>query len=884
MNYRQEEVLEARADSCTWILEHPSYLEWLEDNHGLLWIEGKPGSGKSTLMKRIFQVMCGEDSAPGWIRLSFFFHRRGVQLQHSPLGMFRTMLHQLLSQFPPARADFLSVCEEKRRFQGDNSREWDWREPELRKLLQSCLITSAKIRSIIILVDALDEAGEEAARSIVSYLHDVNEKLLQSEHKTSICFACRHYPIVRTHEGIQICVEDENFADILAYANVELRRRIHPRDEDSGSDKLNQLQDQICKNASGVFLWVTLVISTIAKQYNEGSSLDEILDGLRRAPSDLKAMYEHILELVGLTSRRQSLHLMQWICLAERPLSLTELRFALAMDDSAIHQYQQSARDSKGFVESDSRMKDLVVSLSGGLAEVRAHSKIIYGEQTIVKRVQFIHQSVNDFLLKDGLAWLDQNSAGNAIGRGHDRLTKSCVNYLKLEEVARAADSISLTKTEPWEMKSLEVDLPFIEYSTNSWFLHAEKAESLEVLQRDLIQKFESPTDQYFPNWVKLYTNGGLRAYNRSLLREGTSLMHVAAASNLKSVVASLLESGTPSEEKDAGGNTALHDAAYMGHSEIIHLLLDAGADVNARTNAQRTPLERAGAGGHTEVVRLLLKNGAEVNQETGQSGSALQSAAFEGRYVTVKLLLENRADIHAQGGYFGNALQAAAAARRNDATVELLLNRGADINAQGGKYGNALQAAVYRGSKALVELLLNQGADINKRDSQGRLAILLAMRKNKVETVKDLLSRGAIPDWTYTDQQGCSALHFAASGGSVEAIKLILTSGINIDINLPDTQGWTPLHWACRSGDTDAVQLLVNSGADLWNENLYSRTPLDVATFCGKSNVATMLSRLQLPAGKEITQKTTSPGIMIYILCSSCDQVSLSSPLIFPC
>jgi len=850
MNYRQEEVLEARADSCTWILEHPSYLEWLEDNHGLLWIEGKPGSGKSTLMKRIFQVMCGEDSAPGWIRLSFFFHRRGVQLQHSPLGMFRTMLHQLLSQFPPARADFLSVCEEKRRFQGDNSREWDWREPELRKLLQSCLITSAKIRSIIILVDALDEAGEEAARSIVSYLHDVNEKLLQSEHKTSICFACRHYPIVRTHEGIQICVEDENFADILAYANVELRRRIHPRDEDSGSDKLNQLQDQICKNASGVFLWVTLVISTIAKQYNEGSSLDEILDGLRRAPSDLKAMYEHILELVGLTSRRQSLHLMQWICLAERPLSLTELRFALAMDDSAIHQYQQSARDSKGFVESDSRMKDLVVSLSGGLAEVRAHSKIIYGEQTIVKRVQFIHQSVNDFLLKDGLAWLDQNSAGNAIGRGHDRLTKSCVNYLKLEEVARAADSISLTKTEPWEMKSLEVDLPFIEYSTNSWFLHAEKAESLEVLQRDLIQKFESPTDQYFPNWVKLYTNGGLRAYNRSLLREGTSLMHVAAASNLKSVVASLLESGTPSEEKDAGGNTALHDAAYMGHSEIIHLLLDAGADVNARTNAQRTPLERAGAGGHTEVVRLLLKNGAEVNQETGQSGSALQSAAFEGRYVTVKLLLENRADIHAQGGYFGNALQ----------------------------------AAVYRGSKALVELLLNQGADINKRDSQGRLAILLAMRKNKVETVKDLLSRGAIPDWTYTDQQGCSALHFAASGGSVEAIKLILTSGINIDINLPDTQGWTPLHWACRSGDTDAVQLLVNSGADLWNENLYSRTPLDVATFCGKSNVATMLSRLQLPAGKEITQKTTSPGIMIYILCSSCDQVSLSSPLIFPC
>jgi hypothetical protein len=99
MRYRQDEVIDVRADSCTWILQHKEYKRWIEDDHGLLWIEGKPGSGKSTLMKRIFQTF-NRDGVPGRVHLAFFFHRRGVQLQQTALGMFQTMLHQLLSLVP----------------------------------------------------------------------------------------------------------------------------------------------------------------------------------------------------------------------------------------------------------------------------------------------------------------------------------------------------------------------------------------------------------------------------------------------------------------------------------------------------------------------------------------------------------------------------------------------------------------------------------------------------------------------------------------------------------------------------------------------------------------------------------------------------------------
>ena len=834
MNYRQEEVLDARADSCTWILQHQNYQKWLTDDHGLLWIQGKPGSGKSTLMKKIFQVFGRENRSPKRIHLAFFFHRRGVQLQQTPLGMFRTMLHQLLSQVPSASADFLSLCEEKRRFQGDVIKDWEWREPELRRVLKSSLVSASKTHSLVIFVDALDEAGEDPARSIVKYLHEANEELLQSKHATSICFACRHYPIVRTHEGIQIRVEDENFDDISAYALSELRRQIHPRDENSGSDPLNEVQELISNKASGVFLWVSLVIPTIAKQYNEGRSLEEILEGLEKAPSDLKTIYEYILGLIKADDPRQTLHLMEWICLAERPLSLTELRFALAMDDSSITPYQDSAQKSTRFVESDMQMKAMTVGLSGGLAEVKLHRERHRGMETEVQIVQFIHQSVNDFLLKDGFAWLDQNFTGNAIGRGHDRLTKSCINYLKLGEVERAASSSSLKES------SLEADLPFLRYSTKSWFLHAQKAESGDVLQSDLIQRFQWPTAHYFLNWIKLFT--AIDEYGYRCPEEKATLMHLAAASNLESIVVALLDSDTSLEAKDARGSTALHDAARRGHKKIVGVLLDAGADANARTYAQATPLERAGAGGHAEVVKLLLGNGADVNLKTGDSGSALQSAAMEGRWVTVKLLLDNGANIHAQGGHFGNALQAAAWSG-SKAVVELLLDSGADIHAQGGYFGNALQAAAYRGSEAIVKLLLDRGANIHAQGGELGNALQAAAASRGSEAVVELLLDRGADIHAQGGHYGNALQAAAAWGGSEAIVELLLDRGA--DINAQGGYYGNALQTAAYTGNRADVELLLDRGADINKKDPQGRLVVQLAMRGNEASIVDYLLSL---------------------------------------
>jgi hypothetical protein len=100
---RYMDIKEAHGKTCTWILRSPTYLQWhdetkLEDHHGLLWIKGKPGTGKSTLMKSIMASV--RETMKGSTVVSFFFNARGQELERSTLGMYRSLLLQLLVRYP----------------------------------------------------------------------------------------------------------------------------------------------------------------------------------------------------------------------------------------------------------------------------------------------------------------------------------------------------------------------------------------------------------------------------------------------------------------------------------------------------------------------------------------------------------------------------------------------------------------------------------------------------------------------------------------------------------------------------------------------------------------------------------------------------------------
>jgi Ankyrin repeats (3 copies)/Ankyrin repeats (many copies) len=616
------------------------------------------------------------------VNLEFFFHGRGTVLQKTPIGMFRSLLHQIYNNVPSVRPPILAAFKEKKKI-GEPGIGWQWQRNELKDLFSHAFAHAAESRPITLFVDALDEAGADTASELAEYFHELNKLVVESK-TTKICISCRHYPVASSNTSLEIHVEDENQNDIATYVEEKLNTERLA----FSVEQYQGLKETVVTRASGSFMWARLSISMIIRSIRDGESLAVINDELCKVPSDLGDVYEHILKTIILAqNRKRTLLLMQWVCFAERPLSVTELRYAIASDDTYVHNERRFCKDARDFVDTDEQMQKQLTSWSGGLVEARRHSD--------ATTVQFIHQTVNDFLRSQGLPYLASAaidlqprppgdlSTDIVIGQSHDRLCKSCVNYLRLDEVLQASiitPTIGATPEHDRYEKtglSLSKKLPFILYAAKFWYLHAEKAEGFGILQEDLVQQLDFPARRVVQSWISISQVLEGRYQNPKRPEIGSTILHIASGSNLRSVVQVLLKDNWKVDARDNAGNTALHYAARWGHTNLVKMLLDARAELGAKNNDGGTDLEMAAVNGHEDTLRLLLCHGADVNAPTGSSGSALQAAAGEGKYIV----------------------------------VQLLLNSDADVNAQGGRYGNALQAAAYRGSVEIIKLLREKGA-----------------------------------------------------------------------------------------------------------------------------------------------------------------------------
>lgn len=78
------------------------------DRHNrTLWIKGSPGSGKSTLMKYLYNAH--DVYFRDYVVAAYYFHARGADLQKGRLGVLRSLLHQILVQRPQILDRFVAA-------------------------------------------------------------------------------------------------------------------------------------------------------------------------------------------------------------------------------------------------------------------------------------------------------------------------------------------------------------------------------------------------------------------------------------------------------------------------------------------------------------------------------------------------------------------------------------------------------------------------------------------------------------------------------------------------------------------------------------------------------------------------------------------------------
>ncbi|KAH9232141.1 hypothetical protein K456DRAFT_1896313 [Colletotrichum gloeosporioides 23] len=502
---RQMTIKRAHARTCKWVLRSSQYLDCLDHSkrdthHGFLWIKGKPGTGKSTLMKFIstnYRKKMQQSTL-----ITFFFNARGEQLEKSTTGMYRSLLAQLIDGFPQLRTilDFPAMM-----IPTNGLRVWALES--LKDLFEEAVLNLENL-SVTCFIDALDECDEDEIRNMASFFEHIAEATTRKRVSFQVCFSSRHYPYITISKAVSLVLEGQqgHQDDIINYVSSELK---------IGDSKVaQQIRHDLQEKASGVFMWVVLVVAILNKEY-DGGRMHRLRQRLREIPSDLNTLFRDIL-VRDRHHRDELLLCIQWVLFAKEPLRPEQLYFAILSGVETDSTEVLSDWDPEDITADI--VKRFILDSSKGLTEVT---------KSKTPTVQFIHESVRDFLLKhDGLSQIWPEFGSNFSGQCHERLKCCCISYLNVAtsmEIGKTLPHVSYEKANKLR-ESAEKRFPFLQYATQQVLYHSDAAEEAGVSQLDFLQSF------HLAGWIILDN-----LFEKHRIRRHTpnaSLLYIAAEQN----------------------------------------------------------------------------------------------------------------------------------------------------------------------------------------------------------------------------------------------------------------------------------------------------------------------------------------------------------------
>lgn len=615
-------IATAANGTCQWLFLHETYKRWAFSDRGLLCIIGTPGSGKSTLLRYALNHISEAPNIDNQaLVLSFFFHGRGTELQKTELGLFRSLLHQLLCEVPNALLDLANTFEKKRKEIGHPGDEGHWHPLELKDFFETSLPEISESRSLWLFVDALDESGIDGALRLFRTF----KSLTQTPVRFHVCFTCCHWPNLKMPCDFQIYIEHENRQDISAYVQEQLPAGI-----------LSTIPALITARAQGNFIWTILVVNRILRLERNGQAQNKIAEEINASARELDALY---FELIQSMTDPRSLKLIQWICFALRPLSLQELRWAMIMDHDCSHISLQQCEAAADFPSDTLILRGKLQVLSNGLVEA------VQLPNTQAQVVQFIHQSVYDFFFKEGLSAVyrhigpteaETGKVDFVDGMAHYQLSMTCIRYLATEQItlSTARGRADLIST-----------FPLLHYATTFWVAHAKRSEIGIHSQDNLLDYFAWPSEHLVELWVRIYRV--LEPDSTDCPSIGTSMIHIVSRYHLVGLLRAVLRKAdwgkVDINGRDEDGRAPIWWAAENGHEAVVRLLLATeGVDVNSKDDSGHTPLSRAATNGHEATVKLLLDTGrVDPDAKDKDERTPLSWAAENGHTAIVKLLLD---------------------------------------------------------------------------------------------------------------------------------------------------------------------------------------------------------------------------------------------------
>jgi hypothetical protein len=346
MDQRREDVEKAHKNTFQWIFdghqadaeytarsqqlltpgstppENSSFVTWLREETGIFWIYGKPGAGKSTLMKCLIDDPRLEEHARVWAGSyelsisSFYFWKLGSKLQKSISGLYRALLWQILNEdrslaqraFPGWRTSPNAAGLGPKSFKA-----------ALDRLMEACSLR----KRYLILIDGIDEYEDDSFNTSVCQdrlCQDLSQMVESGSVK--IIVASRPDRAFESHfsRGRKIAVHDLTAWDIELFARDRLinDKTIRP----SGEDLSDQETVQICWlvmviaiKSQGVFLWTRVVVELLRVGIRDYQTIDELKETITKLPPDLEELFDHIMERILSPGRPETTESLRYLAI-----------------------------------------------------------------------------------------------------------------------------------------------------------------------------------------------------------------------------------------------------------------------------------------------------------------------------------------------------------------------------------------------------------------------------------------------------------------------------------------------------------------------------------------------------------------------------------------
>lgn len=789
IDYRYLDVTPAHRDTCTWYRDNSMYQAWQDPNEinrhlGLLWIAGKAGSGKSTLMKSIYEEK-RRCAGPKDVVVAFFFHARGSELQRSVEGMYRSLLYQILSHYPGLGRELIQILRESRT--GNQNLNLG----QLRSLLTGAILQVDPSSRITLFVDAIDECDELPIHDVLADLEERGRLAAERGIQMFTCFSSRHHPHITLQQGLRMNLEWQygHNQDLLRYVESHLSL---------GSAKIKtRIQHQLTEKADCVFLWAVVAVLILNKVYKI-RGLQIVQERLANLPIDVHELYDDMLD--DLLSRdnggKARFRLcVQWLLFAQRPLRYHEYHFAVLSGVGARNQVLQWM---DGNSVDDNHLRQFVQTSSMGLAEITGEFE---------GTVQFIHQSVVDYLLDGrGAQRLWQEPGLDLAARSHEQLKECCLQYMISAE-ARLEYCMNVIQTATMDDREDLIDeararFPFILYAFRHMLHHADSASAafpqigfLGTMARRWFNFMDGLAEIF--KWESEWSPPG------SVLNPPT-LSYRLAAANTAGLMASLPPKELTLAKRGGPAGYPISIAVAEGCDEAVAAILEVEASYALQPMSPSCP---ACDGSHSPACRMGSVNLPDINGDT-----PLASAVVRNQKTVVDLLLSaDHLDVNAES-QGETPLLTAIRLERAEIVEKFLRSPRIDVNARKGDDERStplIQAVLLNSAKMTELLLLTPAVDVNARTKMGKTALLIACERGAADIVSLLLQRRNVAV-NVNDARGKTPLLSAAISSHTAIVKMLLEyPGINVDVQ--DNEGHTPYSWGTRFAHS-SIKALFNA------------------------------------------------------------------------